>query len=131
GLHDAVIAGCRRAGVIPRLAVTPSLIGTVMTYVEAGAGIGVVTELVGSMNTLLKFIPLRPTLTVPLVLVWRGDEETAPLRRFRELLFSWHARGNLWPTSNERSAASPSKQSRKTARINQRPGQSPLDLVKK
>src|SRR3954464_8952996 len=46
GLHDAVISGCRRAGVIPRLAHMPSLIGAVMTYVEAGAGIGVVTELV-------------------------------------------------------------------------------------
>ena len=44
GLHDAVIAGCRQAGVTPRLAHTPSLIGTVMSYVEAGAGIGVVTE---------------------------------------------------------------------------------------
>src|ERR1051325_5260891 len=44
GLHDAVIAGCRQAGVIPRLAHTPSLIGTVMSYVEAGVGIGGVTE---------------------------------------------------------------------------------------
>src|SRR5947208_3580999 len=44
GLHDAVIAGCRQAGVTPRLAHTPSLIGTVMSYVEAGAGLGVVTE---------------------------------------------------------------------------------------
>ena len=44
GLHDAVIAGCRQAGVTPRIAHTPSLIGTVMSYVEAGAGIGVVTE---------------------------------------------------------------------------------------
>src|SRR5687767_2792985 len=40
GLHDAVLAGCRQAGVTPRLAFTPSLVGTVLAYVEAGAGIG-------------------------------------------------------------------------------------------
>jgi DNA-binding transcriptional LysR family regulator len=96
GLHDAVIAGCRRAGVIPTLAQTPSLIGTVMTYVEAGAGIGVVTELVGSTSALLRFIPLRPAQTVPLVLVWREDQDPPAVQRFRELLSNWHAAGLLW-----------------------------------
>jgi len=131
GLHDAVIAGCRRAGVIPRLAVTPSLVGTVMTYVEAGAGIGVVSELVGSTSPLLKFIPLKPALTVPLVLVWRDDQETAPVQRFCELLFSWHAAGRLWPTSTERSPASRSKQFHKKARTIQSPPRSPTGSAKK
>jgi LysR family transcriptional regulator, benzoate and cis,cis-muconate-responsive activator of ben and cat genes len=96
GLHDAVIAGCRRAGVMPTLAQTPSLIGTVMTYVEAGAGVGVVTELVGSTSPLLKFVPLRPAQTVPLVLVWHENEDTPPVQRFRELISEWHAAGKLW-----------------------------------
>lgn len=96
GLHDAVIAGCRRAGVMPTLAQTPSLIGTVMTYVEAGAGIGVVTELVGSTSPLLKFVPLRPAQTVPLVLVWHDDQDTPPVQRFRELISEWHRAGKLW-----------------------------------
>lgn len=96
GLHDAVIAGCRRAGVMPTLAQTPSLIGTVMTYVEAGAGIGVVTELVSSTSPLLKFVPLRPAQTVPLVLVWHENENTPPVQRFRELISEWHAAGKLW-----------------------------------
>jgi LysR family transcriptional regulator, benzoate and cis,cis-muconate-responsive activator of ben and cat genes len=96
GLHDAVIAGCRRAGVLPRLAQTPSLIGTVMTYVEAGAGIGVVTELVGSANPQFRFIPLTPVQTVPLVLVWQEDQDPPPVRRFRELLSEWNNAGKLW-----------------------------------
>jgi DNA-binding transcriptional LysR family regulator len=96
GLHDAVIAGCRRAGVIPTLVQTPSLIGTVMTYVEAGAGIGVVTELVSPNNGNLRFIPLRPAQTVPLVLVWNEGQDAPPVQRFRELLSEWHRDGKLW-----------------------------------
>ena len=96
GLHDAVIAGCRRVGVIPILAQTPSLIGTVMTYVEAGAGIGVVTELVGPATPQLKFVPLRPPQTVPLVLVWHDEQDAPPVQRFRELISEWHRDGKLW-----------------------------------
>jgi DNA-binding transcriptional LysR family regulator len=94
-LHDAVIAGCRQAGVTPRLAHTPSLIGTVMAYVEAGAGIGVVTDSVVAGGA-LKFIPLKPSHTVPLVLVWREDEDPPPVQRFRELLQEWKSAHRLW-----------------------------------
>ena len=97
GLHDAVIAGCRRAGVTPRLAHTPSLIGTVMSYVEAGAGIGVVTESVVTPSPALRFILLKPVQSVPLVLVWQEDEDAPPLQRFRELLAEWNIAGKLWP----------------------------------
>ncbi|MEO7676053.1 MAG: LysR substrate-binding domain-containing protein, partial [Verrucomicrobiota bacterium] len=97
GLHDAVIAGCRRAGVTPRLTHTPSLIGTVMSYVEAGAGIGVVTESVVPPSPVLKFVLLKPVQTVPLVLVWQEDEDAPPLQRFRELLAEWKDVGKLWP----------------------------------
>lgn len=96
GLHDAVMAGCRRAGVTPRLAHTPSLIGTVMSYVEAGAGIGVVTESVVAPSPALRFILLKPVESVPLVLVWQEDEDAAPVQRFRELLFEWNSAGKLW-----------------------------------
>jgi LysR family transcriptional regulator, benzoate and cis,cis-muconate-responsive activator of ben and cat genes len=96
GLHDAVIAGCRQAGVIPRIVHTPSLIGTVMTYVEAGAGIGVVSELVSPSGPLLRFIPLTPPQKVPLVLVWQDNQDAPPVQRFRELLFEWNAAGKLW-----------------------------------
>ena len=95
GLHDAVIAGCRQAGVTPRLAHTPSLIGTVMSYVEAGAGIGVVTESVVPRTPQLRFVLLKPVQSVPLVLVWHEDQDAPPLQRFRELLLAWRTEGKL------------------------------------
>jgi DNA-binding transcriptional LysR family regulator len=94
-LYDAVIAGCRRAGVMPRLTHTPSLIGTVLSYVEAGAGVGVVTESVVPRSPELKFVLLKPVQSVPLVLVWQEDEDAPPLQRFRELLLQWKNAGKL------------------------------------
>ena len=94
-LHDAVIAGCRRAGVMPRVTHTPSLIGTVMTYVEAAAGLGVVTESVVPRASGLRFVLLKPVQSVPLVLVWQEDEDAPPLQRFRELLIQWKNQGKL------------------------------------
>src|SRR5213594_290331 len=96
GLHDAVLAGCRQAGVTPRLAHTPSLIGTVMSYVEAGAGLGVVTESVVTPTPALKFVLLKPVQRVPLVLVWQEDDDSPPVQRFRELLLEWKQAGKLW-----------------------------------
>jgi len=96
GLHDAVIAGCRHAGVTPRFAHTPSLIGTVMSYVEAGAGIGVVTESVVTPTPALHFVLLNPVHRVPLVFVWQEDDDSPPVRRFRELLLEWKETHNLW-----------------------------------
>jgi DNA-binding transcriptional LysR family regulator len=97
-LHDAVIAGCRAAGVTPRFAHTPSLIGTVMSYVEAGAGIGVVTESVVTPSPALSFVLLKPIQRVPLVFVWREDEDAPPVQRFRELLLEWKRDAKLWHT---------------------------------
>ena len=99
GLHDAVIAGCRRAGVTPRLVHTPSLIGTVMSYVEAGAGLGVVTESVVTPSPALRFVLLKPLQLVPLVFVWQEDEDAPPVQRFRELLLEWKRDGKLWHAS--------------------------------
>ena len=100
GLHDAVIAGCRRAGVTPRMTHTPSLVGTVMCYVEAGAGIGVVTESVVAPTPELKFVLLKPIQYVPLVLVWQEDEDAPPVQRFRELLCEWKSQRKLWKDCN-------------------------------
>lgn len=96
GLHDAVLSGCRQAGFAPRIVHSPSLIGTVLSYVEAGSGIGVVTEGILGEGHPLRFIPLSPTLTVPLVLVWQEDEDAPPLSRFRELVGEWLEAGKLW-----------------------------------
>jgi DNA-binding transcriptional LysR family regulator len=97
GLHDAVLAGCRHAGFVPRIAHAPSLIGTVLSYVEAGAGLGIVPDSVTEGARSLRFVPLAPRRGVPLVLVWHEDDDPPPVRRFRELLLEWNAAGNLWP----------------------------------
>ena len=97
GLHDAVLAGCRRAGFSPKLAYTPSLIGTVLSYVEAGAGIGIVTDSVLPAGSALRYVPLQPALHVPLVLVWQEDDDAPPGQRFRELLLEWKRTNRLWP----------------------------------
>lgn len=101
-LHDAVLAGCRRAGFAPRLAYTPSLIGAVLCYAEAGLGVGVVTDSVAAGHAGLRFIPLQPRHEVPLVFVWQADADPPALQRFRELLLEWKAADRLWPVGAAR-----------------------------
>ena len=96
-LHDTVLSGCRQAGFVPTLAHTPSLIGTVITYVAGGAGVGVVTDSIIEPDSDLCFVPLIPAQTVPLVLVWHADHQTPPVERLREMILDWKATGRLWP----------------------------------
>ncbi len=96
GSHDGVLAACRAAGFAPRLAYTPSLIGTVLSYVEAGAGIGIVPESVMTPELPLRFVPLQPAISIPLVLVWQEAEDTPAVQRFRELVIEWQKTGRLW-----------------------------------
>ena len=98
-LHDEVLAGCRKAGFTPRIAHNPSLIGTVLSYVEAGAGIGIVTESVAlnPEGSALKRVALKPEQTVPLVMVWSEGEDEPPVRAFRELVKEWLKTKRLWP----------------------------------
>ena len=96
-LHDAILAACRSAGFMPRLARTPSVIGTVLSYTEGGSGLGIVTDSVLPPGTTLRFVPLTPAQTVPLVLVWQEDLDPPPLQRFRGLLEDWKTTRQLWP----------------------------------
>lgn len=96
GLHDAVLTGCRQANFSPRLAYTPSLIGTVLSYVEAGAGLGIVPESVVTPEVALRFVLLKPVVAVPLVFVWQEAEDTPAVQRLRELVAEWQRAGRLW-----------------------------------
>lgn len=96
GSHDGVLNACRQAGFTPRLAYTPSLIGTILSYVEAGAGVGIVPESVATPDLPLKFVPLQPVVTIALVLVWQEAEDTPAVQRFRELVIEWQKSGRLW-----------------------------------
>lgn len=98
GLHDEIVAACRAAGFTPHVAYTPSLIGTVLSYVEAGAGIGIISEGVSAnaADTHLKTVPLTPGHTVPLVMVWSDERDDPPTAAFRDLMQEWQRKGTLW-----------------------------------
>jgi DNA-binding transcriptional LysR family regulator len=104
GSHDGILTACRQAGFAPRLAYTPSLIGTVLSYVEAEVGIGIVPESVVTPNFPLRFVPLQPIVTVPLVLVWQENEDTPAVQRFRELVAEWQKGGRLWSVEKGRTS---------------------------
>lgn len=103
GSHDAALAACREAKFTPRVSHTPSLIGTVLQYVEAGAGIGIIPESVASEKTesAVELVPLKPTHTVPLVMVWPNDGDDPSVLAFRALVKEWLATGKLWPARKD------------------------------
>ncbi|MFO1482033.1 MAG: LysR substrate-binding domain-containing protein [Verrucomicrobiaceae bacterium] len=94
GSHDGIRAVCDEAGFEPRIKHTPSLIGTILQYVEAGTGIGVVPESTMSKNIAL--IPLKPQQTIPLVMVWAKEGDDPAVSAFRELVKEWLREGKLW-----------------------------------
>lgn len=99
GLHDEILAACRAAGFAPRITQSPSLMGTVLTYVEAGAGVGIVTDSVAAaaaMPAKLRYIPVTPEHSVPLVMVWNPDEISPAVKSFRDLTNEWLKNGRLW-----------------------------------
>ena len=98
GLYEAILAACRRARFAPKLAHTPSLISTVLSYVEAGAGVGVIPDSVASLGAgrPLAFRPLLPKQTVDLVMVWSEKDESPPAAAFRLLINEWCDAGLLW-----------------------------------
>ncbi|MFZ4593200.1 MAG: LysR substrate-binding domain-containing protein, partial [Verrucomicrobiaceae bacterium] len=74
---------------------TPSLIGTILQYVEAGAGIGIVPDSTLRGQGRLKLVPLTPPAIIPLVMVW-GQEEMDPAAvAFRNLVKRWLKDGKL------------------------------------
>lgn len=94
GSHDAIQAACAQAGFAPRLAHTPSLIGTILQYVEAGAGIGIVPE--STTHESIALVPLKPQQTIPLVMVWAKEGDDPAVAAFRELVKEWLREGKLW-----------------------------------
>lgn len=98
GLYDTIMEACAQAGFSPHLVHTPSLMSTVLSYVEAGAGIGIMSDTVTALaaNQPLKFMPLEPHRTVDLVMVWSKNEESPPARAFRDLIYQWLKSKMLW-----------------------------------
>lgn len=93
GLHDLLLFGCQQAGFSPNIAHSPSVIGTVLTYVEAGAGLGIVPETVDTLNLSrdLLFKPLHPLLHAELVMVWNPHHTNPAADAFRKVVSDWLA----------------------------------------
>lgn len=91
GSHDEILAGCLQAGFSPRLLHTPSVLSTILRYVESGAGIGIVPESLGDTESSDRWtlLPLIPSLTIPLVMVWKEEHDEPPVAAFRALVTEW------------------------------------------
>lgn len=98
GLHDEILAACRTAGFAPKIGHTPSLISTVLRYVESGSGVGIVPECLveTDQSPLWHAIRLTPLHTIPLVLVWNPQGESTPAGAFYTLIHDWLKTGELW-----------------------------------
>ena len=88
----------RRAKFTPRLVHTPSVIHTVLSYVEAGAGIGIIPDSVAAAGAggPLIFRPLVPMQSVDLVMVWARSNPSPAAAAFRELVAEWLRTRKLW-----------------------------------
>lgn len=100
GLHDEILDACRRAGFTPRIGHTPSLISTILRYVESGVGIGIIPECLAETDRSRRWsaVRLTPSQTIPLVLVWKSEREEPPAANFRALVTQWLQNGKLWET---------------------------------
>ncbi len=98
GSHDEILAGCRQAGFSPKLLHTPSVVSTILRYVESGTGIGIVPESLGDTEPSARWslVPLTPSLTIPLVMVWKEEHEEPPVIAFRGLVGEWLKNGKMW-----------------------------------
>jgi DNA-binding transcriptional LysR family regulator len=104
GLHDEIVEACRRARFAPRIVHTPSVIGTVLAYVETGAGVGIIPDSVAALGVgrPIRFRPLVPKRSVALVMVWSEDHDNPVTRSFRQLMSQWLSEGRLWSETGTR-----------------------------
>ncbi|PAW64490.1 MAG: LysR family transcriptional regulator [Verrucomicrobiia bacterium Tous-C2TDCM] len=89
GSHDTILAACAAAGFTPHLAHTPSVISTILRYVEAGSGIGIVPESVAPESDEVVLIPLVPRETLPVVMVWSREGDDPAVTAFRGIVEEW------------------------------------------
>lgn len=91
GSYDTILAACETAGFSPRIAYTPSVIGTVLCYVDAGLGVGIVPQSVMPETPEAVSIPLVPRETLPVVMVWSREGDDPAVTAFRKVVEEWLA----------------------------------------
>ena len=65
------------------------MIGTILRYVEAGSGIGIVPESVAPETDDVRLVPLKPVEKIPLVMVWSREGDDPAVSAFRQLVTEW------------------------------------------
>ncbi len=89
GSYDTILAACAAAGFTPKIAHTPSVIGTILRYVEAGFGVGIVPESIEPETPEVRLVPLTPRETIPIVMVWSREGDDPAVTAFREIVEEW------------------------------------------
>ena len=83
GFWDLILSAYRDAGVTPRIEHLADQVTTMVGMVAAGLGVSIVPREV--RNVALRgvtYVPLTPTVELPLELTWREDHDLAALRSF-------------------------------------------------
>jgi DNA-binding transcriptional LysR family regulator len=90
GLFDTVINMCNEAGFSPRVENQPNMMQTVLTLVEAEAGVSIVPACVRNLRADgARFYRVEPDdVRVELIAAWKKEEPSVVLRAFLELLQS-------------------------------------------
>ncbi len=84
---DLALSLCSRAGFAPRIANTTGRWPGVLTFVEAGEGISLVTEGVKRLrSTGLAFCKIIPTASIGLGIAWKSPQESEIVRAFVNLV---------------------------------------------
>ena len=87
-LYAEVIATCRRAGFLPKVALELEMMNTVIFAVESGLGISLVPVCVSHMHhrkTVLR--PIRPaSCKLPICAIWRAGSHNPVLQSFLDIL---------------------------------------------
>ena len=86
GWNDIIRAYCRSAGFTPKVAAEANQMQAVMWLVHAGLGIAIMpASLQGLTRSNVVYRPLAQSPTVAGMMVWRRDEQSPVVTRFREL----------------------------------------------
>lgn len=90
GLHDSIIGACRKAGFSPHLGQAASQIVSAVPMVSAGFGVSVVPRSVMTLDMPgVRYCRLKDkTLTAPIGLAWRMDNQSPTLTQFLKSLRS-------------------------------------------
>lgn len=85
-VNNIIVDSCRRAGFVPQVAQVASETSTLLTFVAAGLGIGLLpTTHYLPHSAKIAFRPLRDAPQVDLAIAWKTGNDSALVRNFLEL----------------------------------------------